>query len=130
MITEKVSRRTVLGGMAAAGLSGVARAAAPALPSSPVSLSIVDVAGTLALTRPAFDAYVKQKPHLVSHIEYSKAPAPELPGKLHAEQQAGRLDIDMVLTGIDALSAGLKQGIWMPLFPNYASALPLSLIHI
>lgn len=124
MITEKVSRRTVLGGMAAAGLSGVARAAAPALPSSPVSLSIVDVAGTLALTRPAFDAYVKQKPHLVSHIEYSKAPAPELPGKLHAEQQAGRLDIDLVLTGIDALSAGLKQGIWMPLFPNYASALP------
>lgn len=127
MITDKFSRRTILGGMAAAGvggLSGVARASVPALPSSPVSLSVIDVAGNLALTRPAFDAYVKQKPHLVSHIEYSKAPAPELPGKLHAEQWARRLDIDLVLTGIDALSAGLKQGIWEPLFPNYSSALP------
>lgn len=127
MMNDKFSRRTILGGMAAAGfggLAGAARASAPALPSSPVRLSIVDVAGNLALTRPAFDAYVKQKPHLVSHIEYSKAPAPELPGKLHAEQRAGRLDIDLVLTGVDALSAGLKQGIWAPLFPQYSSALP------
>lgn len=127
MMADKFSRRTILGGMAAAGfsgVSGVARAAVPALPSSPVALSIVDVAGNLALTRPAFDAYAKQKPHLVSHIEYSKAPAPELPGKLRAEQHARRLDIDLVLTGVDALSAGLKQGVWMSLFPEYSSALP------
>jgi putative spermidine/putrescine transport system substrate-binding protein len=89
-----------------------------------VSLSIVDVAGTLALTRPAFDAYAAAKPQLVSKITYSKAPAPELPGKLKAEQSAGRLDIDLVLTGVDALSAGIKQDIWQPLFPDYAAALP------
>jgi len=127
MITDKISRRGVLGGMAAVTLADLvaqgARAALP-LPSSPVSLSIVDVAGTLALTRPAFDAYLKAKPQLVSNISYSKAPAPELPGKLHAEQSAGRLDIDLVLTGVDALSAGIKQGIWEPLFPAYAAALP------
>ncbi len=128
MTDNTVSRRGVLGGMAAVAMADLAaraaRAAAPSLPSSPVSLSIVDVAGTLELTRPAFDAYLKAKPHLVSGITYSKAPAPELPGKLKAEQSAKRLDIDMVLTGIDALSAGLTQHIWEPLFPNYAGVLP------
>jgi putative spermidine/putrescine transport system substrate-binding protein len=115
------------GGIAAVALAdgaGVARAALPTLPTNPVSLSIVDVAGTLALTRPAFDAYAAAKPQLVSKITYSKAPAPELPGKLKAEQSAGRLDIDLVLTGVDALSAGIKQDIWQPLFPDYAAALP------
>jgi len=127
MTADLLSRRSVLGGFALAALTdvtGVARAAIPALPANPVSLSIVDVAGTLALTRPAFDAYLAAKPHLVSQINYSKAPAPELPGKLHAEQAGGRLDIDLVLTGVDALSAGIKQGIWLPLFPDYAAALP------
>jgi putative spermidine/putrescine transport system substrate-binding protein len=101
-----------------------ARAAMPALPSSPVALNIVDVGGDLALTRPAFDAYLKAKPQLVSSFTYNKAPAPELPGKLQAEQSANRLDIDLVLTGIDALSAGIKQGLWTRLFPDYASVLP------
>jgi putative spermidine/putrescine transport system substrate-binding protein len=35
---------------------------------------------------------------------------PELPGKIKAQQEAGRVDIDLVLTGTDALSAGLDQG--------------------
>lgn len=127
MTISSVTRRRVLGGIAAVSLvdlGKVAQAAVPALPSSPVHLNIVDVAGTLALTRPAFDAYVEAKPHLVSGITYNKAPAPELPGKLKAEQSAGRLDIDMVLTGVDALSVGIKQGIWLPLLPAYAGALP------
>jgi putative spermidine/putrescine transport system substrate-binding protein len=125
---DKVSRRAVLGGIAAASfadLAPIAQAAElPKLPSSPVTLNIVDVAGNLALTRPAFDAYLKQKPNLVSHITFNTAPAPELPGKLAAEQSAGRLDIDMVLTGVDALSAGIEQHLWLHLFPEYASALP------
>jgi putative spermidine/putrescine transport system substrate-binding protein len=124
---EAISRRSVLGGMAAVAVADLipsARAAALPLPSSPVTLNIVDVAGTLALTRPAFDAYASQKPNLVSHISYNQAPAPVLPGKIAAEQAAGRLDIDLVLTGVDALSAGLKQDLWLKLFPDYASALP------
>ncbi|OYV33018.1 MAG: ABC transporter substrate-binding protein [Acidocella sp. 20-61-6] len=130
MSIDRLSRRGVLGGMAAAAaladLSAPAFAAEiPALPSSPVSLNIVDVAGTLALTQPAFEAYAAAKPHLVSHISYSKAPAPELPGKLAAEQRARRLDVDLVLTGIDALSAGISQNLWFNLFPDYAAALPV-----
>ncbi len=48
---------------------------------------------------------------------------PELPAKLRAEQQAGRLDIDLVLTGTDALAAGLDQDLWIDLAP-YAADLP------
>ena len=132
MESDRLSRRGVLGGLAGAGLAGAglantafaAGAAAPKLPARPVTLNIVDVAGNLALTRPAFEAYAAANPHLVSHITYNQAPAPELPGKLHAQQSAGRLDIDLVLTGTDALAAGIKQKIWAPLYPNYAAALP------
>ena len=69
----------------------------------PVALNVIDVAGNLALTQKAIENYRKAKPNLVSRITFTKAPAPELPGKLKAQQDAGRVDIDLVLTGTDAL---------------------------
>lgn len=127
MAQDTIHRRTFLGGVA--GMAGIA--AAPGvfaqglkLPSSPVALSIVDVAGNLALTQKAFENYRKAKPNLVSRITFTKAPAPELPGKIKAQQAANRVDIDMVLTGTDALSAGVEQGLWIPLLPQQAGALP------
>ncbi len=118
------ARRTMLGGTAAlvgASLVGGARAQAPA---SPLSITIVDVAGNLALTQKAFEAYRRAKPAMVSRLVFTKAPAPELPGKIRAQQSANRVDIDVVLTGTDALSAGIAQNIWEPLFPTHAAALP------
>ena len=119
----ELTRRTVVGGLASA-------AAFPAfaqnlkLPSAPVSLNFVDVAGNLALTQKAIEAYRDKNPKLVSKVTFSKAPAPELPGKVKAQQDAGRVDIDAVLTGIDALSAGLDQKLWIPIASDYASQLP------
>jgi putative spermidine/putrescine transport system substrate-binding protein len=118
-----LTRRTVVGGLASA-------AAFPAfaqnlkLPTSPVSLNFVDVAGNLALTQKAIEAYRDKNPKLVSKVTFSKAPAPELPGKIKAQQDAGRVDIDAVLTGIDALSAGLDQKLWIPIASDYAGSLP------
>ena len=60
----------------------------------------------------------KAKPNLVSRITFTKAPAPELPGKIKAQQDAERVDIDLVLTGIDALSAGVDQKLWVQLLPR------------
>ncbi|HVW93355.1 MAG TPA: extracellular solute-binding protein [Devosia sp.] len=121
-------RQTLLGlaGVAAAGtlpLRG-AFAASPPLPSSPVSINIVDVAGNLALTQKAFEAYAAANPKLVSNITFNKATSPELPGKLQAEEAAGRLDIDLVLSGTDALSAGIEQNLWVKLLPDHQDALP------
>jgi putative spermidine/putrescine transport system substrate-binding protein len=130
MKTIVTTRRTVLGtalGAAAgmAGLSGAkAQGAKPGMPSAPVSLNIIDVAGNLQLTQRSFEEYRKANPNYVSRIAFSQAPAPELPGKLKAQQAANRVDIDLVLTGTDALAAGIQQGLWEKLFPDYAAALP------
>jgi putative spermidine/putrescine transport system substrate-binding protein len=122
----EISRRGLLGGAATIATLGFAplRAFAATAPTSPVTLNIVDVAGNLALTQPAIEAYAKAKPNFVSKITFTKAPAPELPGKIKAQQDAGKVDIDMVLTGTDALSAGLDQGLWMQLLPDQNAALP------
>src|SRR5688572_5236419 len=122
-----ISRRTFVGGAAgAAGLTAFgARAQAQlAMPSAPVALNIIDVAGNLALTQKAIENYRKEKPKAVSRITFTKAPAPELPGKIKAQQDANRVDIDMVLTGTDALSAGLDQNLWIPVVKEHAKALP------
>ncbi|MFB7115407.1 ABC transporter substrate-binding protein [Streptomyces sp. NPDC056190] len=84
----------------------------PDKPSKPVSLEILDVAGNLQLTQGMIDEFQKKHPEIVSKVSYSKAPAPELAGKIKAQQQAGRVQIDMVLTGTDGLAAGLEQDLW------------------
>src|SRR4051794_5934835 len=115
----RLTRRQTLvgfGAMAVLPATG-AFGASPALPSAPVALNIIDVAGNLALTQKAMEAYAAANPKLVSGITFNKATAPELPGKIQAEQTAGRLDIDMVLSGTDALSAGIAQNLWTKLVP-------------
>ncbi|MCW0233025.1 MAG: extracellular solute-binding protein [Ferrovibrio sp.] len=126
----ELTRRGLLGsaaGLAAVGIAGAqsgARAAVPPLPTSPVNLNVVDVAGNLALTQKAIEAYRVANPKLVSRIAFTKAPAPELPGKIKAQQAANRVDIDIVLTGIDALSAGVDQKLWVSMLPDFADKLP------
>jgi putative spermidine/putrescine transport system substrate-binding protein len=90
----------------------------------PVTLNIVDVAGNLALTQDAIDLYVKNNPQKISKVTYTKAPSPELPGKLKAMQGAGRSDIDLVLTGTDFLAAGIEQGVLEKMLPTHAAKFP------
>jgi putative spermidine/putrescine transport system substrate-binding protein len=122
-----MNRRTILagmGGLAALGARGAVAAAAPKPPTAPVTLNVIDVAGQLQLTQRAMEDFAKANPRLVSRIGFSQAPAPELPGKIKAQQAAGRVDIDLVLTGTDALSAGIDQKLWVPLVADYAGELP------
>ena len=49
-------------------------------PKGPITISIVDVAGDLALTQDAIEAYGKKNPNLVAKFNFTKAPAPELQG--------------------------------------------------
>ena len=91
MISTGFDRRTLLGGIAGFAALGAARgraASSPALPSAPVSLNVIDVAGQLQLTQGAMEAFAKANPKLVSKITFTKAPAPELPGKIKAQQDA------------------------------------------
>jgi len=123
----RVSTKVAAAALGAALLAlacGPVAAQIPALPKSPVTINIVDVAGNLALTQDAIEAYRAKHPQLVSKINFTKAPAPELPGKLKAMQGAGRSDIDMVLTGTDFLAAGIEQGVLLKLLPEYAAKFP------
>src|SRR6185437_2987812 len=114
----------IITGALGALISMSAVAQVPALPKSPVTLNVVDVAGNLALTQDAIENYRAKHPNLVSRITFTKAPAPELPGKLKAQQGAKRVDIDLVLTGTDALAAGIEKGLWTPILPTYAAKFP------
>jgi putative spermidine/putrescine transport system substrate-binding protein len=95
----------------------------PDKPSKAVNLNVLDVAGDLALTQPMIDDFVAKNPGVISKVTYQKATAPELTGKIKAQQNANRVDIDLVLTGVDGLSAGVEQGIWTDLLPKFQSRL-------
>ena len=126
----RINRRHLMGGaaglaaLAATGARAQAPASGPALPKSPVAINLIDVGGALALMQKAFDAYKQSKPELVSRITYVKAPAPELASKVKAQQDAGRIDIDLILTGSDGLAAGLEQNLWLKLLPAYNDRFP------
>ncbi|KMQ80881.1 ABC transporter, periplasmic substrate-binding protein [Candidatus Burkholderia pumila] len=92
--------------------------------AEPVAINIVDVAGNLQLTQKGFEAFKAKYPNLVSNITFTNAPAPQLPGKIKAMQAAGRSDIDLVVTGTDALAAGIQQGLWEKLLPDQSKAFP------
>ena len=96
----------------------------PERPAQAVQLNILDVAGNLQLTQGMIDEYVGENSDIVSRVTYQKATSPELVGKIKAQQDANRVDIDIVLTGVDGLAAGVEQGLWTELVPRYADRLP------
>jgi putative spermidine/putrescine transport system substrate-binding protein len=79
----KLTRRQTLAGLGAIAALPATRVfgASPALPSAPVALNIIDVAGNLALTQKAMEAYAAAHTNLISAITFNKATSPELPGK-------------------------------------------------
>jgi len=93
-------------------------------PKSPIVVNVTDVGGALALLQDAIEAYKTKNPNVVSRFTFTKAPAPELPGKLKAMQAANRTDIDLVLGGLDILSAGIEQNLWTPILPQHAARFP------
>src|SRR4030095_13057466 len=113
-------RRHFLHAVAAA----VSLCLAPPAYAAQVTINVVDVAGNLALTQDAFELYAKKNPDKVAKFVFTKAPSPELPGKLKAMQGAGRSDIDLVLTGTDFLAAGVEQGLLVKLLPDHAAKFP------
>ena len=122
-----IALKVAVAAMAAVALGGAATvpsAMAQAPASGPVTINVVDVAGNLALTQDAFELYAKRNPTKVAKFIFTKAPAPELPGKLKAMQAAGRSDIDLVLTGVGFLGNSIEQGLLVKLLPDYSAKFP------
>src|SRR5581483_1854057 len=120
-----LARRTLLSAAAfAVGALALGEPAFAQAPKAPQTINVVDVGGALALLQDAIEAYKTKHPDYVSRFTFTKAPAPELPGKLKAMQGAGRSDIDLVLGGLDILSAGIEQNLWEPVLTNHAAKFP------
>jgi putative spermidine/putrescine transport system substrate-binding protein len=88
----------------------------PAKPSAPIAnLNVLDVAGNAQLTKGIFDDYTAQHPDFIQKVTISTEKAPNLAGKLKAQEDADQLNIDLVLTGTDGLSAGIAGGLYQPI---------------
>ena len=91
-------------------------------PARAQTINVVDVGGALTLLQDAIESYKTVNPAV--KFTFTKAPAPELPGKLKAMQAANRTDIDLVLGGNDILAAGIQQGLWNRMLPEQAKKFP------
>ncbi len=99
-------------------------AAIPSFPSKPVTLQVIDVAGQKQLTGAMIDNYVKANPDKVSSVEYITDTAPNLPGRIRAQIDGGKIDTALVLSGYDGVASGIAQGNWMQLLPAFDAKFP------
>lgn len=109
-------------------VGGDTTATAPAsgdltMPSSPVTLNLVDVSGDIVVAQPMIEAYMAAYPERLAKVNFDTGDATEIAGKLKAQQAAGVSQIDIVLTGNDALGAGIAQDLWLKLLPEYDAQL-------
>ena len=106
-------------GAAALTIGGVT----PAL-AAPVTLNIVDVAGNLALTQDAIDAYVKKHPEAISKVTYTKTPRRNCRESSRRCREPGAATSTSCSTGTDFLAAGIDQGVLMKILPDQAAKFP------
>ncbi len=102
-------------------LGGVQR---PAAAGQPITLSILDNGGDYASTGVIIENYQKANPDKVKEIKLQRGPAPETPAKIKAQQDAGRVDINLILTGQDAGSVLVANKQLIDLFPKYDTMFP------
>ena len=96
----------------------------PDKPAEPVVLNVLDIAGNLQLTKGMIDNFVQANPDIVKSVNYTTAPAPQMAGKLQAEQAGGRVQTHLVLSGTDGLSAGIAQDVLTKVLPDYDAEFP------
>ncbi|QAY69074.1 extracellular solute-binding protein [Xylanimonas protaetiae] len=95
----------------------------PDKPSAPVTLNILDVAGNQKLTGGMVDEFVKNHPDIISSVTWETGGAPDVTGVVKPQVDSGNLQVDLVLTGNDGLSAGIEQNLWIPIVDEFGDRL-------
>jgi putative spermidine/putrescine transport system substrate-binding protein len=90
----------------------------------PITISLIDVSGDLASFQVILDNYKKAYPNKVKEIIIQRGPAPELPSKIKAQQDAGRADINLLLTEQASGSVLTANKQLIQLFPTYEKLFP------
>ncbi|WP_298454743.1 ABC transporter substrate-binding protein [uncultured Cellulomonas sp.] len=91
----------------------------PETPSEPVDLNILDVGGVLRLAQPAIEQFAADNPDVIDQVTFESGGAPDVVGTLKPQVETGNLQIDLVLTGNDALSAGIAEDLWVPVVEDF-----------
>ncbi len=76
--------------VAAAAVFALAGGASLPASAQPITLSIIDVGGDLSSVQAIVDNYKKANPNKIKDVRIQRAPQPELPAKIKAQQDAGR----------------------------------------
>jgi len=124
MHQRQLGRWWLLALPAALALVGLFLALTPVRAQQPVTISVIDVAGDLSSVQVILDNYKKAFPNKVKEIKTQRAPEPELPAKIKAQQDAGRLDVNLIMTGQSAASQLVSAGQLVKLFPTYEKMFP------
>src|SRR5947207_15992244 len=61
----------------------------------PITISVIDVSGDLSSTRVIIENYAKAHPQKVKAVNVQRAPAPELPAKIKAQQNEGSIEVKL-----------------------------------
>jgi putative spermidine/putrescine transport system substrate-binding protein len=121
---QRSDRRAALSILAMASVVAAALLPQGGAAQGPITISVIDVAGDLSSTRDIIENYKAAHPGKVKAVTYQRAPAPELPAKIKAQQDAGRVDVNLLLTGQDAGSVLVQNGQLVKLFPQYEKLFP------
>jgi putative spermidine/putrescine transport system substrate-binding protein len=124
LLAAAVMALTACGAPGAPSAGGQDEAITPVKPSSPIVLTLLDGAGNVTVNRAIYDGFAAAHPELVSSINYQSAPAPDVAGKIRAQQLAGQVDISVVVGGTDVMGAAQTEDLMLPLVPNHQSNLP------
>jgi putative spermidine/putrescine transport system substrate-binding protein len=92
----------------------------------PIDLQVLDAGGYLSpFAKAMIQAFVDTHHNLVKSVEYlPRIQAPNLPGKIQAEQAANRVTTNLILSGFDGVSSSIKDGLVEQLLPNHQSVFP------
>ena len=96
-----------------------AKALVPVKPAKPIPVTVLDGAGNLVGSKPLFEQFAKDNPDLISAIHFETAAAPDVAGKVKAQEMAGTPETSIVLGGPDILGAALSQKLMVQLLPEY-----------
>jgi putative spermidine/putrescine transport system substrate-binding protein len=93
--------------------------------SHAIVLQVVDAGGFSAQVKPMLEAYQKAHPDKISKIVYPpRVQAPQLPGKLKAEEASGNIQDTLIISGYDGVASSVQQGLVEQLTPTHADKFP------
>ena len=103
----------------------VSTGSTPALPTSPITLNVIDGGNLVSIIKQPLEMFVAAHPEWVKEITYSTATAPEMLAKIQAQIKANKPQYNIILCGYGDLSPAVTMGLlqsmddWKTALPDY-----------